>query len=66
MQTDELTQTTTQLPQVGSDIGSFLINISPGVFGVGIAFAILISIVTIIFIVLKTDIIKESTLISKK
>ena len=41
MANDSLTQVTGQLPQVGSDLGSFLSNLSPGV----VAFVFILAIV---------------------
>ena len=41
MANDSLTQVTGQLPQVGSDLGNFLANLSPGV----VAFVFILAIV---------------------
>ena len=46
--TTTLTDTTGQLPQVGSDIGSFLTNLTPGVVGFVFILAIVGGILAVI------------------
>ena len=53
MSNTTLTDTTGQLPQVGSDIGSFLANLAPGVVAFVFILAIVSGILGIVWAVVK-------------
>lgn len=53
----ELTETSVQLPSVATDIGGFLIGVSPGLVGVALVFGIIGSLFLIIALLLDKDII---------